>query len=92
MFGQEVTQEFVLSNRLLSVVRDRQQAQPISHEVGGVFRVALDKGGLELDNLAYGSYGVVASVVVHCKLFLLALDFGSDRELNAASKRLKTEV
>ena len=55
-------------------------------------RVALNESILVLDDLTNASNSIIASVMVHSHLLLLALDLGSDSKLDATLERGKAKL
>jgi len=72
-----------LGDCLLHVVGDGQQAQPVGDKAS-VSCVALNKSGLELDDLTNGSDSVITGVVVHLEFLFLVLDLRGDSEFYSA--------
>ena len=91
LFSQEVTEVLVLGDCLLHVVGDGQQAQPVGDKAS-VSCVALNKSGLELDDLTNGSDSVITGVVVHLEFLFLVLDLRGDSEFYSALKGRQAEL
>ena len=71
---------------------DREEPQPVANQILAEIRVALNERVLILDNFTDAGDGIVTSMVVHGHLLLLALNLGSDSEIDTALKRLQAEL
>ena len=68
---------------LLDIVRDREQAKPVCHQLAAIVGVALHDCVLVLDHFADRSDCIISSVVIHLQLLLLALNLRSHGEVDA---------
>lgn len=92
LLKQEHAEVLVLCNSLLNVVGDGEESEPVADELARVVRVALNKSGLVLNDLADRGNGVVARMMVHSQLLLFALDLRRKGELDTVFERGQAQV
>jgi len=92
LLKQEHAEVLVLGNSLLNVVGDGEESEPVADELARVVRVALNKSGLVLNDLADRGNGVVARMMVHSQLLLFALDLRRKGELDTVFERGQAQV
>lgn len=92
LLKQEHAEVLVLGNSLLNVVGDGEESEPVADELARVVRVALNKSGLVLNDLADRGNGVVARMMVHSQLLLFALDLRRKGKLDTVFERGQAQV